>query len=337
MIYEGRYIDVLALWGEFVDLPDHIEDPLPTFLPKVACPNPAHDTFKKHFQINTRKPFVHCFAECGISGDYQHAISTITGVSEREAKRVILRASRIPLAGEIETTGGLGKRKSLSDDSEIEKDRRALEGGRFTFLPKPARHFLDYRGIDGSSRGKWQLGFDEDADRLVIPAYDDRRIFRFLIRQRIDGVSRAKYLYTPGGTKTAILFGACYLDVARVRSIGLILCEGPLDAIRLQQMGFPAVAILGTGISSQQVRLIDKLHPKRVYLMFDKDEAGVHNIRVANTRIHKTPLLVCRYPSGKGDPAEMTTPEVERSLDRALTTFEFFRKARIPTKTKVGV
>jgi len=338
MIYDGRYIDVLALWGEFVDLPDHIEDPLPTYLPKVRCPNPDHDTHKAHFQINTKQPLVHCFANCGISGTYEHAISVIKGCSERDARRTILRASRVPLAGDIATAGGVGKRKTVAVDSEMEKDRRALEGGRFTFLPKPARHFLDYRGIDGSSRGKWQIGFDEDTDRLVIPAYDDRNVFRFLIRQRIDGISRAKYLYTPGGIKTGILFGACYLDRETVRSRGLILCEGPLDAIRLHQLGFAnAVAILGTGISSSQVRLIDKIHPKRIYLMFDKDEAGVHNIELAKTRIRKVPLFVCRYPKGKSDPGEMTNHEVERSIDRALTTFEFSRKSRSAIKTKVGV
>lgn len=332
MIWEGRYIDVLSLWGEFVDLPDNIEDPLSTFLPKVACPNPEHDTFKKHFQINTRKPLVHCFADCGISGTYQHAISLITGGSERDARRTILRASRIPLAGEIASSGGVGKRKTVSSDSEIEKDRRALAGGRFSYLPSAARDFLDYRGIDGPTRGKWQIGFDEDTERLVIPVFDERNIFRFLIRQRIDGISRAKYLYTPGGIKTGILFGACYLDRQAVRSSGLILCEGPLDTIRLQQMGFQAVAILGTGVSNHQVRLIDKFHPKRTFLMFDKDEAGVHNVMVAKQRIRKTPLFVCRYPSGKSDPAEMTTSETERSLERALTIHDFSRRAKRLTK-----
>jgi DNA primase len=329
MIYNGRYIDVLALWGELVDLPDRIEDPLPMFLPKVRCPNPEHETTKSHFQINTKKPLVHCFANCGISGDYIHAIKIIKGCDEREAKRTVLRASRVPLAGEVATVGGLGKRKSIAGDSELEKDRRALDGGRFTYLPKQARAYLTVRGVDGSSRGKWQIGYDEDSERLVIPAYDERSILRFLIRQRIDGISRAKYLYTDGSIKTSLLFGACYMERERLRSHGLILCEGPLDAVRMHQLRFSnAVSILGSGISQRQVRLIDKFNPKRVYLMFDKDEAGAHNVDDAKMHIRKLPLFVCRYPKHRGDPAEMTREEVERSLSRALSINEFFRRTR---------
>jgi hypothetical protein len=93
MIYHGRHIDVLSLWSEYLDLPD-LDHPLPSYLPKVVCPNPRHDTFKRHFQVNTRKPLVHCFAHCGISGSYEHAIETITGCTEKEARRIILRYSR---------------------------------------------------------------------------------------------------------------------------------------------------------------------------------------------------------------------------------------------------
>ena len=334
VIYEGRHIDVLALWGQYIDLPRNISDPLPTFLNKVVCPNPSHNTNKAHFQVNTKKPLVHCFADCGISGTYEHAISVITGCTEKEARRAILKESRVALAGELPTKFGDGQRKTIGFDDELAKDERALDGGAYHYTPTVARKFLDKRGVDGASRGKWRIGWDEDAERLVIPAYDERGILRFLIRQRIDGIKAAKYLYTPGAIKTNLLFGACYLDRERLHSLGLILCEGPLDAIRLQQLGFPAVAILGTGISKKQVRLVDKLGPKRVFLMFDKDDSGVDNIlkvvngTLAHRGIKKTPLRICRYPRGKSDPAEMTRQEVERSLERAVSVFEFNRLSR---------
>src|SRR3569833_1282350 len=99
MLFQGRNLDVLALWnGLGVDIPDIPSDNLPMYLPKVVCPNPAHDTFKRHFQVNTRKPFVHCFAKCGISGTYEHAVATILGLrndkgelDERAARRAILK------------------------------------------------------------------------------------------------------------------------------------------------------------------------------------------------------------------------------------------------------
>jgi hypothetical protein len=58
VIYQGRELDVLSLWDELVELPSNIGDPLPMFLDKTQCPNPDHQTHKRHFQINTSKPFV---------------------------------------------------------------------------------------------------------------------------------------------------------------------------------------------------------------------------------------------------------------------------------------
>lgn len=338
MIYHGRHIDVLALWGEYIDLPNGITEPLPTYLPKVQCPNPTHNTTKHHFQVNTKKALVHCFADCGISGTYEHAIAVITGGTDKDAKRAILRHSRAALKGEVSAYANLGTRKTITAEDDIVADQRKLDGGAFQWLPAIARGYLDRRGIDGPSIGKWQIGWDEDQERLVIPALDQRGTFRFLIRRRIDGVDYQKYLYTSGATKSSLLFGACYLDAQTVRSRGLVLNEGPFDPIRLHQIGLPiAVAILGTVISHRQARLIDKIGPKRCYLFFDKDGAGVDNIRACQERVRKVPLFVCRYPAHRSDPAEVTREEAERILDRALPINEFWRKARIVTRRKETV
>jgi DNA primase len=315
----------------------------------VQCPNPTHDTTKHHFQVNTKKPWVHCFAGCGISGTYEHAIAIIEGVDEREARRIILRASRHALDRAPAPHAGEGTRKTATDEA-VERDKRMVESGEYFFLPKLARGYLADRGIEGHTRGKWKIGWDEEEERLVIPVYDANNRFRFCIRHRVDGVQRGKYLYTDGAIKTSLLFGACYLDLEQVHSIGLILCEGPLDVIRLHQLGFRnAVAILGTGISKAQVRIIDKIGPKRIYLFFDRDSAGVANIEMVafekkptlkgdklfpSPIQRKYPLWVCLYPKDKGDPAEMTRREVERSIERAITLAKFNRKARSAKLTR---
>lgn len=349
MIYNGRAVNVLALWGEYVDLPANIEEPLPTYLPKVVCPNPAHDTYKQHFQINAKKPWVHCFAGCGISGSYEHALSVIHGYYDEEedtedgrkrahkkARRLILKQSRVALGSDVvDISARVGVRKTHDLDSAVAKDQRALEGGAYTFLPKHVIAYLDGRGIDQPSRGKWQIGYDEDEERLVIPAFDARGAFRFLIKRKLKPGSHLKYLYTPGTLKTSLLFGACHFDREALRSLGLILCEGSLDAIRLHQLGFKtAGAILGTGISKRQVRIIDSLSPRRVYLFFDKDSSGVTNILSCVERLHKQKLYVCRFPKHRNDPAEMTREEVQRSIERALPIHEFMRRARNVNLTK---
>jgi hypothetical protein len=330
MIYLGRSIDPVLLWGRYVEFGGkEPSEPYPTFLDKTVCPNPNHDTYKKHFQVNTKKPLVHCFANCGISGTYEHAIALIEGVTEREARRLILRGSRKALGREIGSLAREGTRKVATEDDPVARDERLLRGGAFTFIPKEARAYLDNRGIDASARGKWKIGWDEEEDRLVIPAFDEGGRFRFLIRRRIDGIERGKYLYTEGAIKTSLLFGACFADAHELESFGLVLCEGSLDAIRLHQNGVAtAVAILGTGISPKQARIIDKLRPRRVYLMFDKDPAGVANIESALWRIRKVPMYVCKYPKGKDDPANLTREEVRRSIRNARTIHQFLQQTR---------
>lgn len=336
MIFHGRNLDVLGLWGEFVDLPSNIKEPLPTFLDKVVCPNPEHDTHKRHFQINTKQPIVHCFARCGISGTYEHAVAMILGVDEKEARRIILKHTKAALGRDVASVyTGRGTRKTVQPDDPVAKDERALRGGAFHWLPQEARDYLDRRGIDAASRGKWEIGWSEDEERLVIPAYDQRGAFRFLIKRSLRQSGSLKYLYTQGAVKSSILFGACYLDRELVRSSGLVLVEGSIDTILMHQHDFKfTVGTLGSGLSRKQVRLIDWLQPRRGYLFFDKDSAGIDNIKDANEKLGKFPLFVCRFPKNRSDPAEMTRREVERALTRSLPIHEFYRTARKTRLTK---
>jgi hypothetical protein len=96
LIYNGRQLDPLALWGNYIDFPQNFKDDGSEFSGLVMCPNPDHDARRPHFQMNMRKPLVHCFSNCGISGTYEKAISMIEGCNEREARRIILKYCQFP-------------------------------------------------------------------------------------------------------------------------------------------------------------------------------------------------------------------------------------------------
>jgi len=332
MRYRGRNIDPVKLWDRFVDLPQNLGDDV--FLPKVVCPNPNHDTLKRHFQINVSQPTVHCFAHCGISGSYEHAICVIEGLYEkykveeaadgRERKR---RQERAHHAARKIILGYVSR--SVPGSSSVRRRRKSSGGATkpvvnseslayATFLPLAAREFVASRGISSDSVAKWRLGFLPDELRLVIPAYDEKDVLRFLIKRAIKSGQNPKYLYTEGFPKTSLLFGACAIPPGMVRSDGIVLVEGSLDAIILQQHGIPAVAILGTGISQKQVEILSRMRPRRVYFMFDRDSAGVVNIELAARRLRRYPCFVCRYPKGRNDPAELSREEANRVISRAV-------------------
>lgn len=349
--YRGRSINDIALWENFVEFPPNLKLDGDDYLPKVVCPNPDHDTFKRHFQVNAKDGLVHCFAYCGISGSYEHAICVVEGLyekfkveeatDERERKRRRDRARReagkriLKFAGTARSGNSTRVQKRGATDSRADAVVRSESLEFQSFLPPVALEYLGERGISDRSVARWRLGWLPDEKRIAIPAYDENGTLRFLIKRAVLPRQNPKYLYTEGYPKTNVLFGAGQIDLGMVDSIGLGLVEGSIDTIMQHQHGNSFFGgILGTGISDQQCRTIARLRPKRIYLWFDKDSAGVHNIEIAAYKLRKYPLVVVRYPKGKSDPAEMTKKESERQIARAIPISKFVTSNGLSVKSK---
>ena len=283
------------------------------YLMKVPCPNPEHDTDKRHFQVNVQDGLVHCFAHCGISGTFEHAIALIHGFYDkfkvgeaeddrerkrrkqrawREASKIILKHHRTGAVTPLRAK----KRNSPRTATTLQPGALAYE----SFLPPVGLEYLTDRKISESSISAWNLGWLPDEKRIAIPALDERGIVRFLIKRGITPRQQPKYLYTEGYPKTHLLFGAGQIDLGMVHSHGLVIVEGSLDAIRLHQHGLRnTVAILGTGISEQQRQIISRIKPRKIFLMFDKDSAGVHNIEIASQKLRKYPCSCAAILRGR--------------------------------------
>lgn len=350
MKYKGREIDSVRLWESYVDFSANLVID-GKYLPKVQCPNPSHDTTKRHFQINIVDGLVHCFAHCGISGTYEHALCVIHGFyskykveeatndrernrrkdrARKDARRIILRNSSVQSHGagsSVRNSTNARGRKTAAQANGVSapQPNDPLALAYETRIPPFGIEFLEGRGITGESIANWELGWDADEKRIVIPAHDVNQHLRFLIKRSVREQDWPKYLYTEGYPKTSLLFGACKIIPSTIRSSGLILVESSLSVIRLWEHGFRNVcAILGTGISRKQVEILARWRPRRIYLMFDKDTAGVANIEIAARRLRKYPLFVCRYPKGKGKPHQLGRREAHRVIERSLPISKFF-------------
>jgi DNA primase len=343
--FHGRNIDPVSFWNKYVDLPPNTRPDKDTFADLVQCPNPSHDTTKRHFQVNLHEPMVHCFAHCGISGSWEHAICVIEGLyekfkveeatNERERKHRLWRARKqarkliIKGSRPSNFTERPRARKKSGDTraiAAVRSDALAYE----RFLPSLALAYLEGREISDSSIAKWELGWDAESKRIVIPARDLDARLRFLIKRGLTEKQQPKYLYTEGFPKTSLLFGACGIDLGLVHSEGLILVEGSLDTILFHQHGLSnTVGILGTGISDKQAGIIAKFRPPRITFAFDRDSAGMRNIEIASRKLRKYPQYVMRYPTGKHDPAELTKEEAIRQISKAVPFAVFNRKARL--------
>lgn len=81
-----------------------------------------------------------------------------------------------------------------------------------------------------------------------------------------------KVLFCPNSNLAGDLFGIDKIDFENTDEV--ILVEGERDAIKLQQMGFPAVATHGNRLSIEQVILLKQCGVSNLILAYDGDNAG---------------------------------------------------------------
>lgn len=126
-------------------------------------------------------------------------------------------------------------------------------------------------------------------DRVVFPIRDEQKKILGLAGRALDGHS-AKYLFSKNFQKSKAVFRieqaiTTIKNKAKSGEIDLRLyvCEGFFDALRLESLGLPAVAIMGSSMSREQVQIIKSISeaiPSKhasltVFICFDRDEAGL--------------------------------------------------------------
>ncbi|MCS6782815.1 MAG: DNA primase [Gloeomargarita sp. SKYBB_i_bin120] len=155
--------------------------------------------------------------------------------------------------------------------------------------------------------------YDRFRNRLMIPIRDSQgRVIGFGGRS-LDG-EEPKYLNspeTPLFNKSRTLFALDRAKEAITRTDQALVVEGYFDAIALHQAGLTqTVAVLGTALSADQVRLLLRYtESKRIVLNFDADAAGQKAVERVIGEVKamayrgEVALYVLHLPDGK-DAAE---------------------------------
>lgn len=142
--------------------------------------------------------------------------------------------------------------------------------------------------------------------RILFPFADESGTFIGVIGRTIIKDHKPKY-YNSQVTKQNHLF--C-LDVAKkniLRNDYVLVVEGPVDALRLNKYGIPAVAVLGTTLTDYQLFLVSK-YTENILLCFDPDragESGVEKILKQSSLYFPTIKKHTLHP--KYDPDELLT------------------------------
>jgi len=129
-----------------------------------------------------------------------------------------------------------------------------------------ATTYYSGRKITQDSVLKFALGFSENQDMVTIPVHSPDGMLLGFVGRSIEGKD---FKNTPGLPKSKTLF-----NLNRVKTSDRVyVVESSFDAIRLDQIGFPAVATLGANVSGMQIELLQKYF-NNIIVIADNDEAG---------------------------------------------------------------
>jgi DNA primase len=179
--------------------------------------------------------------------------------------------------------------------------------------PRAMRYF-EGRRITKDSVIKFNLGYSEKQDSVTIPMQSPDGMTIGFVARTIEG---KEFKNTPGLPKSKILF-----NLHKVKSSSVVyVVESSFDAIRLDQVGFPAVATLGANVSASQIRLLEKYF-NNVILVADNDEAG--NI-MKDKLIEKLGSLISVIQIDKkykdiGDMDDETIRSLEFQFDKSISS-----------------
>lgn len=131
--------------------------------------------------------------------------------------------------------------------------------------PRAARYYQG-RLITKESVKKFALGYSEKQDMVTIPVHTPDGMCVGFVGRSVEG---KEFKNTPKLPKSKVLFNLHRVKTSR----RVYVVESSFDAIRLDQVGLPAVATLGASVNSTQLDLLQKYF-NEIIVIADNDEAG---------------------------------------------------------------
>ncbi len=271
---------------------------------------PFHHEKSPSFSVTPSKQMYYCFG-CGEGGNVFSFIMKYENYSFTEAVEYLANRAGVELPkGEMSQEE---KRRSDLKNSLLEANKEAAKYFLYTLKGEAGKRAYDYfkgRALSDETIKRFGLGYcpkqsnelygylrskgfeDDVLKESGIFTYSERGVFcKFFNRAmfpimdinnrvigfggRVMGEGEPKYLNSPETIlfdKSRNLYGMNY--ARSFKKSYMLLCEGYMDVISLQQAGFVnAVASLGTAFTGRQATLI-KRYVDEVYITYDSDGAG---------------------------------------------------------------
>ena len=251
-------------WAKIL-LSADIDVPFPRDEFSIVCP--FHSDTTPSCSINLDKGVWICFAGCG-QGSLKGFVQRILSITTEEVEKLI---------GEVEYSIDLDLFEEYQPtDNYLEE----IVLPEYIILDKYPS-WVYRRGFTTEILDAWECGTNI-YDDLVIPIRDEKnRLVGWVTRRK---AATPKYMYSKGLKKSKVLFGA-----HKITSCPFVcVTEGTLDAMWLNQHGYPAIALLGMSMSKRQQELLSILRTEEIVLCLDNDTAGRTGLHKALQAIGNT-------------------------------------------------
>lgn len=218
---------------------------------------------------------VHCYT-CGYTADLPQFVADVLGLENSLAgykwlvgKYNYSTQEREPL--ELNLYRGQEQKSSYMDEDEVERFYKEL------LKSHEACEYLHRRGLANWIPDAYRLGYDPTDKTVLFPVRDMQGRVVFYKGRSIAG----KHFYNAKDVdKSALVFGLYELCNGHFSSgvpnaeSEIWITESEIDALSLISYGKLAVAIMGSHISEDQCRELEKTPFRRFVLALDNDDAG---------------------------------------------------------------
>lgn len=285
----------------------------------ASCPK-CHDSGNS-WSINRESGLSSCFA-CGYRSNLEFLVMDAKDCNNWEAARVI-KTFGVVIA---EPEDILAQKV---DGPRIEPRPWVPEMTLAKFIDVPD-YWLQQRMINRKTADRFGIKWNEEDRAWVLPIRSPGGVLLGWQEKNKDYVKNRP----PHMKKSTTVFGAQHL----VSNDCLVIVESPLDAARLDEVGFNAVATFGASVSYDQMRMAVE-YSDSIILALDNDHAGLVNmVRLASGKAHgkeketnwasRVPMAVIRYPPDVKDVGDMTEPEIEIALSDPIHVLDWLPAAR---------
>lgn len=169
--------------------------------------------------------------------------------------------------------------------------------------------YMWYRKLTKEVVDVFRVGYDAKREAITFPVYDEKHRLVMVTARSVN----TKRFWIPADVEKPVYL-LYHLIENNIKTA--FVCESQLNALYLQSLGYPAIALFGTG-SATQFEILKQSGIRNYYLCYDGDEAGQKGAYRFRKNMPKDCFITeVRLPAGK-DVNDLSPEEVHQLIQNS--------------------